>query len=354
MASTPLNQKLLPHGAMPGEYSGIETPSRFSDLSSEFRALTTTCAAYDLGWRAKIIVTGKDRIRWLNGMVTNNIKDLQLNHGNYSFWLNPQGRIKGDLYVYNRGEYLLIDTDHSQLEALMNGLKRYIIMDDVQLTDATGKITAIGVQGPKSREILKHAGIEAFERKAMEVTDLIWNNVGISVTQMASQDFETCEVWAAVDHIGKLWDALIETGATPVGTNALERFRIMIGFPKYGTDIRDRDLPQETKQNHALNFSKGCYIGQEIVERIRSRGNVHRSFTGFTFTGEPPSPGAKLEAEGKDVGEITSIALVPSINGGSDRLLGLGYIRKEALERGAKIQYSGGEAQPAKIPFPLE
>src|SRR5256885_2563464 len=129
MASTPLNQKLLVHGVMFGEYSGIETPSRFSDLSSEFRALTTTCAAYDLGWRAKIIVTGKDRQRWLNGMVTNNIKDLPLNHGNYSFLLNPQGRIQGDLYAYNRGDYLLLDTEHSQLENVMKILDHYIIMD---------------------------------------------------------------------------------------------------------------------------------------------------------------------------------------------------------------------------------
>ena len=354
MPSTPLNQKLLADGAVPGEYSGAGTPSRFSDLSSEFRALTTGCAVYDLGWRAKIIVTGKDRIRWLNGMLTNNIKDLQLNHGNYSFLLNPQGRIQGDLYVYNRGDYLLIDTDHSQLEPVINGLKRYIIMDDVQLTNASDKITAIGVQGPKSHEILKQDGIQVPELKAMQVADLVWSNIGISVTQMAREDFETYELWAAVDQIEKVWDALVEAGATPTGTDALERFRIMSGFPKYGTDIRDRDLPQETEQKHALNFSKGCYIGQEIVERIRSRGNVHRSFTGFTFTGDAPSPGAKLQADGKDVGEITSIAVVPSINGGSERLLGLGYIRKEALERGAKIEYSGGAAQPAKIPFPLE
>src|SRR5690349_11199685 len=123
MSSTPLNQKLLAGGALPGQYSGVDTPSRFSDLRPEFQALTTTSAVYDLGWRAKIIVTGKDRVRWLNGMVTNNIKDLPLNHGNYSFLLNAQGRIQGDLYVYNRGEYLVIDTDHSQLAPLMNGLK---------------------------------------------------------------------------------------------------------------------------------------------------------------------------------------------------------------------------------------
>jgi folate-binding protein YgfZ len=354
MSATPLNQKLLAAGALSGSYSGVETPSRFSDVRSEFRALTMTCAAYDLGWRAKIIVTGRDRNRWLNGMVTNNIKDLQLNYGNYSFLLNPQGRIQGDLYAFNRGDYLLIDTDHSQLEPLTKALQRYIIMDDVHLTDATEKITAIGVQGPKSREILQQIGIDVSNLRSMQLVDLVWRNIGMSVVRTGNDDIATYELWAAVENIDKLWDALIHAGATPVGTEALERLRILTGAPKYGTDIRERDLPQETQQNHALNFSKGCYIGQEIVERIHSRGNVHRSFTGFTFTGETPSPGAKLQADGKEVGEITSIALVPSSNGSPERALGLGYIRKEALERGAKIEYSGGEAWPAKIPFPLQ
>ena len=123
----------------------------------------------------------------------------------------------------------------------------------------------------------------------------------------------------------------------------------MIGFPKYGTDIRDRDLPQETDQTHALNFSKGCYIGQEIVERIRSRGNVHRKFQGFVLEGELPGRGTKLEADGKEVGELTSISRIPTNNG--DRSIALGYIRREALERGAKITYAGGEARPSEIPF---
>jgi folate-binding protein YgfZ len=354
MSSTPLNQKLLSGGAQPGEYRGVETPSGFSDLDSEFRALTTACAVYDLGWRAKIIVTGKDRQRWLNGMVTNNIKDLSLNHGNYSFLLNPQGRIQGDLHTYNRGEYLVLDTDRSQLESLMKALRHYIIMDDVELTDASDKITAIGVQGPQAEQVLKQVGIDVTGLDPMQLVDLVWNNIGISVVHTKGGDVQLYELWSAIDNVSKLWDALVQAGATPVGTEALERFRILIGAPKYGSDIRERDLPHETEQKHALNFTKGCYIGQEIVERIRSRGNVHRSFTGFTFSGQLPNPGTKLQAEGKEVGEITSIALVPPVNGGSERALGLGYVRKEAVERGAKIEYSGGEAQPAKIPFSLE
>ncbi len=332
----------------------MRTIASFRDLTPEFRALTTACAVYDLGWRAKIVVTGEDGQRWLNGMVTNNIKDLPVNRGNYNFLLNPQGRIQGDLYVYNRGEYLLLDTERSQVEALLKIFDHYIIMDDVELTDASEKITALGIQGPECRKVMKQAGIDIPELDAMQLVDLSWQEVGISVTRMASEDYETYEIWAGPANIAAIWNALLQAGATPVGAETLEKFRIMIGFPKYGADIRERDLPQETGQTHALNFSKGCYVGQEIVERIRSRGNVHRTFKGFSFAGEEPAPGTKLRSEGKEVGEITSIARVPSIHGSADRVLGLGYIRREALERKGRIEYDGGEAQPAEVPFSLQ
>jgi folate-binding protein YgfZ len=140
-------------------------------------------------------------------------------------------------------------------------------------------------------------------------------------------------------------------GATPVGSEALEKFRVAVAFPKYGIDIRDRDLPQETGQSHALNFTKGCYIGQEIVERIRSRGNVHRAFTKFRMEGELPVPGMKLQADGKDVGEITSVNRIPTDSG--EEIIALGYARREALESGAKITYSGGEAEIAESPVSI-
>src|ERR1700747_3204638 len=156
---TVLADKLEAAGAKLGEYSGAETAARFTDANAEFAAITQSCGVYDLGWRGKIIATGEDRARWLNGMVTTNIKALPLKSGNYNFLLNAQGRIQGDMYVYNRGEYLLIDTERSQVEHLTKTLDHFIIMDDVELTDATEKITSIGVQGPKAAEILKAIGI---------------------------------------------------------------------------------------------------------------------------------------------------------------------------------------------------
>jgi len=351
MLRTALYQSLASSGARMGEYSGVETAISFGDVAAEFRALTSGCAVYDLGWRAKVKITGEDRVRWLNGMVTNNIKDLGLNQGNYSFVLNPQGRILGDLYTYNRGDYLLIDTERSQLENLLKIFEHYIIMDDVEVADQSRQLTAIGIQGPRAASVLDKAGISTSGAQAMQIADLDWNGSAICITRMASDEFLTFELWVSSGEASRLWQALIDSGASPVGSEALEKFRVMIGFPKYGTDIRERDLPQETEQGHALNFTKGCYIGQEIVERIRSRGNVHRKFHGFLLHGEIPGRGSKLQADGKEVGELTSVNRIPTGNG--ERAVALGYIRREALERGATITYSGGEARPSEVPFSL-
>jgi aminomethyltransferase len=124
---------------------------------------------------------------------------------------------------------------------------------------------------------------------------------------------------------------------------------VALGFPRYGQDIRERDLPQETEQTRALNFSKGCYVGQEIVERIRSRGAVHRTFTGFVFEGNQPAVGSKVQVDGKEVGEITSSASLP-VNGGMQNL-GLGYIRREAGSAGKEIVAGDIRATVAELPF---
>src|SRR5262249_9789806 len=139
------------------------------------------------------------------------------------------------------------------------------------------------------------------------------------------------------------WHTLIAAGATTVGVQSVELHRILCGTPRYGVDIHEKKLPQETGQERALNFNKGCYIGQEIIERIHSRGIVHRVFTGFTFdrTPTPAAPGEniKLQHDGKDVGYLTSIATVPTSTG--ERVIALGYIRREAANAGTAITAGG-------------
>src|SRR5579864_7383932 len=137
------------------EYRGATTAARFEDPRQEFSSLRNTCGVYDLGFRAKVSLTGGDRVRWLNGMITNNVRDLASGHGVYGFLLNPQGHILGDLIAYNRGEHILVDTDQSQLETILATFDHYIIMDDVEVANISDKLSAIGLTGPNAGSVLK-------------------------------------------------------------------------------------------------------------------------------------------------------------------------------------------------------
>ena len=160
--------------------------------------------------------------------------------------------------------------------------------------------------------------------------------VECTVVRGEDAQHESYEIWLAPKDVYKTWQALLAAGATPVGSEALEMQRIVAGIPLYGVDIRERDLPQETEQMRALNFNKGCYVGQEIVERIRSRGNVHRKFTGFVVEGAAAiAAGAKIISDEKEVGEITSVAVLRKPSG--ERTVALGYIRREVGVPGREV-----------------
>jgi len=349
MPTMPLHDRLVAAGARIGDYLGAETAAAFGDPRREYVELRSGAGIYDLGWRAKIVATGADRVRWMNGMVTNNIRDLAPGHGNYNFLLNAQGRILADMYIYNRGEYLLIDTARWQAPTVLEVMNKFIIMDEVELTDISEKLTAMAVQGPRAREVLGGAGFNFADIEPLQVQDIAWNEVGLSITRMAGDISHTYEIWLSPANAGGVWDALGRSGAQPVGTEALEMFRLAAGIARYGQDITERYLPQETDQEQALNFKKGCYIGQEIVERIHSRALLHRKLTGFVVEGAPPAPGTKIQQDGKEVGEITSALAVPGSNG--DRTLALGYLRTEARTPGAELNVGDARATVRLLPY---
>ncbi len=348
MPRTVLYDKLAGAGARCGEYAGAETAFSFGNSRSEYLALRNGCGVHDLGWRALITVTGKDRTRWLNGMVSNNVRDLPPGRGVYSFVLNPQGHILGDVYVYRRGESFILETETWQAPKLLPLLQKYIIMDQVELQDVSTRLGPIGVQGPKSAEVLAQAGFPAGQLERLQVEDSIWRGIGISLVR-EDGDSHGHQIWAANENLAAVWDALLSAGARPVGAEAVEMTRVAAGVPRYGQDIRERDLPQETGQMRALSFTKGCYLGQEIVERIRSRGAVHRSFTGFVVENGTPSSGAKVQVEGRDVGEITTVLSLPAENG--DRTVALGYIRREAGAPGTVVQAGETQLRVEDLPF---
>jgi folate-binding protein YgfZ len=324
-------------------------PAQFGNVTDELAALKSTCGVYDLAQRARIQLTGGDKVRWLNGMVTNNIRDLAQNHGVYAFLLNPQGHILGDMVAFNRGESLLVETEQVQLDQILATFDHYIIMDDVEVANISDGIATIGVTGANSDAVLNTAGIQVPALEPLQIADLSWHDFPISVVRGEHHPYLSYEIWIAPEHAASLREALQTAGAVPVGQVALELYRIALGVPRYGQDIRERDLPQETEQTQALNFNKGCYVGQEIVERIRSRGNVHRKFTGFRIDGAAPAPGTKIQVQAKDVGEVTSSAVVPTPEGGQS--VALGYLRREFAVPGKELEIAGTRAIVSDLPF---
>lgn len=334
--------------------------ARFSDPQAELVALRTACGVYDLGFRAKISLTGGDRVRWLNGMVTNDIRDLAEGHGVYAFLLNPQGHILGDLYAYNRGNSgvspsIVVDTDRSQVEKILATFDHYIIMDDVEVANLSEQMTAVGVAGPRARKVLEATGLKFPDLRPLQLhaVECACDCGCLTCTIVRGDDpvVESYEIWLAPAHVKPLWNALVAAGATPVGFEAMELHRILAGIPLYGVDIRERDLPQETEQTRALNFSKGCYIGQEIVERIRSRGAVHRTFR--AFLAEPNASiarDAKIRMSEKDVGEITNVVVLRSAKG--ERAVALGYIRRELGAPGREV--FAGETKATVVKPPVD
>lgn len=352
-------------GANPTEPSdavGASAPD-FGDARAEFQALLAGCGVYDLSERARITVTGGDRVRWLNGMTTNNIRDLVPGHGVYAFLLNAQGRIQADLYAFQRGDSLLVDTERRQREKVLQLFDHYIIADDVEIAAISDKLTALGLTGPESRHVLERAGIAVPDLAHLQFADVAWQGAGqhagqqktVTLLRSGEEAGESWQIWIARGHAGDLSDelrgALVKAGARPTGTAALNLFRISRGIPQFGEDIRERDLPQETGQTRALNFTKGCYLGQEIVERIRSRGAVHRQFTAFAVEGVLPAAGAKIVAgedkAEKEVGEVTSSAVLPLPRG--DRSVALGYLRREAA--GKDLHAGAAKLKPATLPI---
>jgi folate-binding protein YgfZ len=268
------------------ELAGALSFPVFSVLSRELAALVEGAGVFDLGYRGQIAVGSTDRLRWLNGMLTNNVQGLAESAGNYSFVLNAQGRIQGDCDAYRMADHLLVVTDRSQIPALMAHFDRFIIMDDVALEDISATRTALGLAGPLAPQLLAALGVSfpnpAAPPATADALSLLETRICGVPVQLTGQWTGGCpgqsprfELWCANENVRMLWDVLLAAGAIPCGLGAVETLRVLEGIPRYGVDITSRDLPQETSQTRALHFSKGCYLGQEIVERVRLALGAH-------------------------------------------------------------------------------
>ncbi len=337
--NTPLHETTAARGAQFREDHGWLFPESFGAPQEEYRALRESAGLLDLSARGKIAVVGSDRVRWLHGMVTNDIKGLRPGQGTYCFVLTAQGRIVADLQVLLQADRVLLDCEPFLTQKILPALEHYIIMDQVELSDLTASLGTLGVEGPRAAQVL---------RAALNCEDLPQN----CLEHIAADELLIWRVdrgfWIAapVAELRALWERLEAAGARPVGFQALDTTRIEAGLPRYGVDIEETTLPQETGQMRAIHFNKGCYIGQEIVERIRSRGHVNRMLMGLKSEGNL-KPGAAVEADGKEIGRVTSAARSPSLGCS----IALAYLRREFAEPGRQVLVGGQPAEVSALPF---
>ena len=294
-------------------------------------------------------------------MLTNSIAQLAPGEGCYNFALNAQGHIQADLAAFLLEDSILLETSRDQIAKLLAHLNRFIIMDEVELADISAQRRGLLLAGPDASSLLAAIGLSSKPPVPLQLTQLTWRAAAVDLLHAHSPLVPKFEIWTDSSTFDLLAHELRNAGAFEVDSEALEGLRILEGTPRVGTDIRDKDLPQETApigvQSRALHFTKGCYLGQEIVERIHSRGGVHRAFTGFVLTGALPAPGTQLEAEGRPVAELTSVASIQLPGQPAPMQLALGIIRREALEnaqaRNLTLTYPGGAATPIALPFAI-
>ena len=287
-------------------------------MSLGYEALRHGAAWIDLSTRGRITTKGRDRARLLHAITSNEVKKMTVGMGSYSFLLNPQGRIQADLNLFCLEDRFLIDTEPELREKVFLHIKRYIIADQVEMEDVSDQTTAIGLEGPAAASMLATLGAPV---PSEDYAHLPWDDATIAAVTVTGQP--GVRVFCPTEKAAAMIRQFEAAGAVAAEPEDVRLVRIENGRPRYGEDIRDTSLPQETQQMHAVSFNKGCYLGQELVERIRAQGRVNKKLTRVVLGGsEVPEAGFKTTIDGADA-EITSAVLSPA----SGEVVALAYVR---------------------------
>jgi folate-binding protein YgfZ len=302
-----------------------------------YEALRNSAAWLDLSARGKIKLTGEDRARLLHAMTTNHIQQLTPGTGCYAFFLNDKGRILADANILCRPEHFLLDLEPEAHAKIYQHLDHFIIADDVTLEDVTDALATIAIEGPKASAVLQAAGAPIPEA---DYSTVDWGSR--VVARLNSSGSLGFFIFAPASEKPQIVAQIEAAGAAAADAEAFRVVRLEHGKARYGDDIGERFLAQEANQPQALHFSKGCYLGQEIVERVRSRGQIHRVLMPLVIeTKAPPEPGTKLQNGENNVAEITSAAYSPALG----KVVALAYIRTEQARPRTEIQLGGIRAE---------
>jgi len=347
-------------GATLASYHGCMLPDTFTAFADEYRAARAAVAIFDTNWHTIVELSGPDRVRYLNAIVSNDVKSLGEGRGTLALLLKPQGHILAELEIYALQDKLLVLSHASVRERTVATLDKFIIMDDVALSDVTEQFGSFAVEGPRAGTVIAEAcglALEGFSEHS--VAEVQIDGVACHLIRHAHFGLPGAEIIAPREHLGLLWKNLrASVGAqhgAAIGMRALNSLRLEAGIPWFPDDFNDTVIPHEAalEATH-ISFTKGCYTGQEIVERVRSRGQVNRRRVQLKFsTIEPPAPLTRLYAasaedknaetasiEPKEVGIVTSSAFSPAANAA----IGMAYVRREQNAPGTILDFNGGTA----------
>ncbi len=298
-------------------------------MNRGYEALRSGAAWMNLSAGGRIAVRGRDRARLLHNLTSNEVKKLAAGFGCYAFLLSPQGRIQADVTLLVFDDRFLLDTEPELREKIAAHIRRYIIADQVELEDVTADTCAIALEGPESAVVLEKAGGTV---PAGDYQHVPWGAATVARISLTGQP--GFRIYDRASQADEIIHRLAEAGAQPATEEDARVVRIENGRPRYGEDIRDTSLPQETGQMHAVSFTKGCYLGQEIVERIRAQGHVNRKLVRLRLdSAAPVAAGAKLTAGGAEAGEITSSVYSPA----QRSAVALAYVRANYATPGQEL-----------------
>ncbi|MGC1484542.1 MAG: glycine cleavage T C-terminal barrel domain-containing protein [Candidatus Acidiferrum sp.] len=332
---------------------GCELPDHWIDPRAEQEFARKSVALVDKNYRAYLSFAGPDRVRYLNAILTNNIKELSRGRGNVSLLLNPQGRILAEIETYAQPDNLFAVSHAMIREHLIEWLDKYIIMDDVTLTDESQRYGSLALEGPRAASVIRElTGVDLETLDELGRMESTLASIPCWLTKRSPGGVAGCEFLAEQDKLATLWQILSEfaekNGGGRMGYAALSAQRLAQGVPWFGYDFGERQIPHEAGLEFShISYTKGCYTGQEIVERVRSRGQVNRRRVELVFDGAGvPAEGESLTADGKEVGFVTRAA-VPSF---LPHAIGMGYARKDHNTAGSHLNWSEGTAVVSKFP----
>src|SRR5271155_6099951 len=347
---TPLLEDHKIAGATLASFHGCSLPEQFTTVADEYRAAREAVAIFDTNWHTIVELTGPDRVRYLNAIVSNDVKSLGEGRGTLALLLTPQGHVLAELEIYALQDKLLVLSHASVRERTVATLDKFIIMDDVTLSDVTEQFGSLALEGPRAGTVIAEAcglALEGFSEHS--VAEVQIDGVACHLIRHSHFGLPGAEIIAPREHLGLLWknlrvSVLVQHGAA-IGMRAVNSLRLEAGIPWFPDDFNDTVIPHEAalEATH-LSFTKGCYTGQEIVERVRSRGQVNRRRVSLKFSSaDPPPPSTRLRstgAEAAEVGIVTSSAFSPK----AASAIGMAYVRREHNAHGTVLAFDGGTA----------